>query len=407
MLLPQNNVASLFGPTPVGQLFSPGNTNGSTDVLLTLQGGSNGHPVTKRQLRNFAPFLGVAWSPGNDRKTSIRANFSLHYVLDGFTFWTPATTSNTGLFSTFTNSTPTGVFSTANAQIPAPATNGSFPVSQVSNWINSGGSATLTAYAPNLRTPYVMEWSLGVQRELFKQVTFEARYVGNHAVEQYRSYSINEQSWNTTGLLPEFVHAQGNLTANIANGKSGSFAYNGFAGQTPTPILDKVFAGLPASAGYGSSAFITNLNQNNIYTMYNSIRTGPTYRNNVLGTTSNNPANFPLNFFVADPWATSANLVTNAGWSYDDALEVEVKKVFGHGLFFQANYTFSKVLSDVQFGESQSEGQNYLSLSNTRLDKFRAAFDVRQSFGIIFGYPLPVGRGRHYLSSMPRWADAG
>ena len=404
VLLPQNNVASLYGPTPIGGLFQPGNTNGSTDVLLTLQGGSNGHPVTDRQLHNFAPFLGVAWAPG-DHKTSVRANFSLHYVLDGFTFWTPSTTANTGLFSVFSNSVPTGVFSTGNAQIPVPTTNGGFPVSQVGNWINSGGTANLTAFNPRLRTPYVMEWSLGVQREVFKQVTFEARYVGNHAVDQYRSYSINEQSWNSTGLLQEFVHAQANLNADIANGKTGTFAYNGFAGQTPTPILDKIFAGVANSAGYGSSAFITNLNQNNIYTMYNSIRTAPTYRTNVLGTASNNPANFPLNYFVADPWAANANYITNAGWSYYDALEVELKKTFGSGFFLQTNYTFSKVLTDVQFGESQTENQNYLSLANTRLDKFRADFDVRQSFGLIFGYPLPVGRGRHYLASMPRWID--
>jgi hypothetical protein len=404
VLLPQNGVASLFGPTPVGALFQPGNTNSASDVLLTLQGSSNGHPVTNAQWHNFAPFTGVAWAPG-DRKTSIRANFSLHYVLDGFTFWTPATTSNTGLFSTFSNSTPTGVFSTSNAQIPAPTTNGSFPVSQVGNWINSGGSANLTAYAPNLRTPYVEEWSFGVQRELFKKITFEARYVGNHAVEQYRSYSINEQSWNSTGLLQEFLHAQSNLNIDIANGKSGTFANNGFAGQVATPLLDKMFSGLASSAAYGSSTFITDLNQNNIYAMYNTIRTSPTYRTNVLGSNANNPANFPLNFFVANPWAASANYVSNAGWSYYDALEAEVKKVYGSGFYLQANYTFSKVLTDTQFGESQSEAQNYLSLANTRLDKFRADIDVRQSFGLIFGYPLPVGHGQHYLNGIPRWAD--
>ncbi len=140
--------------------------------------------------------------------------------------------------------------------------------------------------------------------------------------------------------------------------------------------------------------------------MYNTIRTSPTYRTNVLGTASNNPGNFPLNFFVANPWAASANLVSNAGWSYYDALEVELKKVYGNGLSLQANYTFSKVLTDVQFGESQTEAQNYLSLANTRLDKFRADFDVRQSFGVTFGYPLPVGRGRQFFSSMPRWADS-
>jgi hypothetical protein len=252
----------------------------------------------------------------------------------------------------------------------------------------------------------VLEWSLGVQRELVKRMTLEARYVGNHAVKQYRVYSINEQDWGPTGLLSQFLIAQNNLAINTKNGQSSSFANNGFAGQAPTPIFDKIFSGVAASSGYSSSTFVTYLNQNQAYSMYNTIRTSPTYRTNILGSAVNNPTNFPLNFFVADPWAASANLVTNAGWSYYDALEVELKKVYGSGFFMQANYTFSKVLTDVQFGESQTEAQNYLSLANTRLDKFRADFDVRQSFGVTFGYPIPVGRGKHFFSSMPRWADS-
>ena len=404
VLLPQNGVQSVYGPTPVGALFSPGATNGATDVLLTLQGGSNGHPFVGRDLNNFAPFVGVAWAPGNDGKTSIRANFSTHYVQDGFTFWTPATTANTGLFSTLTNSTPTGAFATGNFQLPKPTTSGSFPVSEVSNFLSSNAS-NLTAFDPNLRIPYVMEWSLGVQRELFKRTTIEARYVGNHAVKQFRSYNINEQDWNG-GLLTEFTNAQNNLNVNIANSKSGTFAYNGLPGQVATPILDKVFTGVAASSAYTNSGFITNLNQNNIFTFWDTIRRSATYRNNVIGTNGNNPPFFPLNFFVANPWANNANLVTNAGWSYYDGLEVEVRKLYGNGFFIQANYTLSKVLTDTQFGESQTEGQNYLSLSNTRLDKFRAAFDVRHSFGMNYGYPLPIGRGKSFGSSMPRWADS-
>ena len=66
---------------------------------------------------------------------------------------------------------------------------------------------------------------------------------------------------------------QNNMVIDAANGKSGSFAYNGLPGQTPTPILDKLFAGVAASSAYSSSTFLTNLNQNNIYTMFNSIRT--------------------------------------------------------------------------------------------------------------------------------------
>jgi hypothetical protein len=40
------------------------------------------------------------------------------------------------------------------------------------------------------------------------------------------------------------------------------------------------------------------------------------------------------------------------------------------------------------------------------LDKFRAAFDVRHSFGMSFVYPFPIGKGRPYLNSMPKVLNA-
>jgi hypothetical protein len=202
------------------------------------------------------------------------------------------------------------------------------------------------------------------------------------------------------------MNAQNNLTIDTQNKKTGTFAYMGFPGQVPTPLLDKMFTGIAASNAYSSSTFITNLQQNNIFNMFNTIRTSPTYRNNILGTTANNPPYFPLNFFVANPWATNATYFNNAGWSYFDGLEVEVRRRFSNGFFLLANYTFSKVLADTAFAESQTETQNYQSLQNTRLDKYRAGFDVRHSFGMTFSYPIPVGRAKQFGSGMPRWADA-
>jgi hypothetical protein len=108
----------------------------------------------------------------------------------------------------------------------------------------------------------------------------------------------------------------------------------------------------------------------------------------------NREANFPLNFFVANPFANQANFVNNDSWSYYHGGEIEVRRRFSSGLFFQANYTFSKVLGDARFLTSQNEGQNYLSLANTRLDKNRAAFDITHSFSANFIYPLPFGRGK-------------
>ena len=413
VLLPQNNLSSLFGPTPiagtpVSNLFRPGNVNSATDTLLTLQGGSNGSPVNQRDLNNFGPFVGIAYTPGTNGKTVIRAHFAQHYVQDGFTFYTPASTSNTGLFSTFTNSTPTGVFTPTGLPLPTPpAGAGGFPVSQIANWIASGGTANLTNYDHNLVTPYVLDWGIGIQRELWKKYTLETRYVGNHGVKQYRSWSINELDTNNNGVLQDFVNAQNNYAINKAAGNTTSFADNNLPGQVVTPILDKVFAGVAASAGYSSSAFITNLTQNNLYTMFNSIRTSPTYRTNVMGANALGAANgLPLNFFVAQPWAAAATQYNNAGWSMYDGLEVEVKRQYSNGFFLLANYSFSKVLADTTFGESQTENQNYQSLQNTHLDKFVAGINVRHSFGMTTSYPLPVGRGKRFGTGMNRLGDA-
>ena len=410
VLLPQNNLSTLFGVTPitgspVANLFQPGNVNAATDSLLTLQGGSNGSPVAKRDLNNLGPYAGIAYTPFADGKTVIRAHFAQHYVQDGFTFYTPATTANTGLFSTFTNNVPTGVYTNTGLPLPTPpAGAGGFPVSQLSNWLNS--QTSVSNYSPSLVTPYVLDFGFGIQRELWQKYTMEVRYAGNHAVKQYRNWNINELDLNNNGLVNEFNNALNNYNIDNANGIKGTFANNNLPGQVATPILDKLFAGIATASAYGSSGFITNLTQNNIWSMFNTIRTSPTYRNNVTGANGLGAANgLPLNFFVANPWANNAIQYNNAGWSAYDGLEVEVRRRYSSGFFLLANYSFSKVLADTTFGESQTEGQNYQSLQNTALDKFVSAINVRHSFGMTISYPLPVGRGKKFGSSMNKALD--
>ena len=376
--------------------------------LLTLQGGSNGKPVGNRQLANFGPFVGLAYTPFSDGKTVIRAHFAQHYVQDGFTLSALATTNNTGLFSTFSNAVPTGVFANSGLPLPSPTPGlGGFPVSQVNNWIISNGGSSVINFDPNLHTPYVLDWGFGIQRELWKKYVIEARYVGNHAVKQYRVFNLNEQNLTSSGALTDFNNALNNYNINVANGIKGTFADSNLPGQVATPLLDKMFAGLAASAGYGSSGFITNLTQNNVYSMFNTIRTSPTYRTNIMGANLLGASNgLPLNLLVANPWATSIFQTNNAGWSYYDGLEVEVKRQFGNGFFLLANYSFSKVLADTTFASSQTESQNYQSLRNTALDKFVSAINVTHSFALSTSYPLPFGRGRKFGAGMNRWQDA-
>ncbi|HEV8133009.1 MAG TPA: carboxypeptidase-like regulatory domain-containing protein [Acidobacteriota bacterium] len=380
ILLPKDGEAGLWGPAGINNLFKPVNTPAATDTLLDFAGSGNGNPMYGPDRNNFGPFLGFAWDPQRNGKTSIRGSFATHFTQDGFTLLSQASTANTGLFSVVANNTPTGVFSTSSNPLP-PAPLDVFPVSQRTNFVNNTG-ANLWYFNQNLATPYVLEWSFSIQREIMKRMVVEARYVGNHAVKQFRAWNINEIDFQNNGLLNEFLNAQKNL---VIGGTS--FANQGKAGQVTLPIFDKLFAGLPASSGYTNATFITQLNQNQIGGLFDTLRRSNTYR-------ANREAGFPLNFFVANPFANQAIMVDNAGWSNYHGLELEMTRRFSSGLFFQTNYTYSKVLTDVRFLTSQTEAQNYRSLRNRALDKNRAPYDVPHSFTANFLYPLPFGRGR-------------
>jgi hypothetical protein len=54
------------------------------------------------------------------------------------------------------------------------------------------------------------------------------------------------------------------------------------------------------------------------------------------------------------------------------------------------------VLADTKFLTSQNEGQNYLSVLNRDLDKFRASFDTTHSFAANSLFPILFGRGTKF-----------
>src|SRR5205085_3485752 len=82
-------------------------------------------------------------------------------------------------------------------------------------------------YDPNLKTPYIMSWTFGVQREITKDTVIEVRYVGNRALNFRQSFNINETNIVENNFLNEFKLAQANLQANIAAGRC-------LPGQNPT-----------------------------------------------------------------------------------------------------------------------------------------------------------------------------
>src|SRR5262249_25022057 len=146
-----------------------------------------------------------------------------------------------------------------------------------------------------------------------RNTAIEVRYVGNHAIKVWRANDYNEVNVFENGFLNEFLNAQKNLAIN----GGASFAA-GAASHVPPAFMSTLVAGLPASSGFTSSGFISNLNNNNVATMASTLATSPTYRTNrtVL----------PANFFLANPNSAFIRVLDNNAMSNYHALQVEVRR---------------------------------------------------------------------------------
>lgn len=413
----QPKYQDIFGISGFGNLFKPNAPAGPPPGIATQQfvSGKTGIPLYKNDWNNFAPFLGVAYSPdfksgplhilfGDEGKSSIRAAYSISYLRDGLTTVSNALgtgTTNPGLIQTANISSVTGspnltgVLTAAGVPLQTPAF--VVPITDRQNLLANSGNGLWT-FDPNLVTPYVQQWNIGFEREIFKDTALEIRYVGNHAVKVWRAVDYNEVNIFENGFLPEFINAQKNLAA-----RGGTSFAPGCAGCVPLPIFDRFFGltaggtAVAAGSAYASSTFIGNLNTNNVGTLASTLAFNTTYRAN----RENATVGLPANFFVANPNAAFARVLSNDAFSNYNALEVELRRRFSNGLQFQADYTWSKAMGnavDAQ-GNNQSDLVSWRTLRDKRLDYRRSIEDQTQRFVANGVYDLPFGRGKKFFDS--------
>ncbi|MGH9822985.1 MAG: hypothetical protein ACREDR_07025, partial [Blastocatellia bacterium] len=101
--------------------------------------------------------------------------------------------------------------------------------------------------------------------------------------------------------------------------------------------------------------------------------------------------------FVANRSTGTADFLTNSATYYYNSFQAEVRHQFSGGLLFQANYTFSKDLTNAG-GTGQTRFDPFLDNGATNLDYTRADFDQTQVFNANFIYELPFGNGKRFLN---------
>jgi hypothetical protein len=150
-----------------------------------VQVGSAGLPrLYDRDWNNFSPRLGLAWNLNGKGKTVLRAGWGLFYDAfsqDFFAGQLPFNTFNPGpAFNPVGPSPILFSFSTVDT-----IQNG---VPIFTDFLDSD----VFAVDPNLRTPYVQNYNVNIQRELFRNGVLEVGYVGSHGTKLFRYRDINQ-----------------------------------------------------------------------------------------------------------------------------------------------------------------------------------------------------------------------
>ena len=432
-----NDPSMVYDISGVGNLFSPGTLTGT---VPTLRLNKLGERAFQNDQKNFAPSVGVVWSPnfggffgkvfGRDGNGVLRGGFSRAYIREGtLTVENSLGLNPGGTFSLARSTSSTAnpltlgtLFRTAgNPNITAPAFNSTptFP-RPVDRTLDA-----VFAFSPDFHSGYVDSWSFGYQRQLGRDTVVEFRYVGNRGKDLQSQYRINEINTIENGFAKEFFLAQQNLVANINAGRGTNFRYFGLgSGTSPLPIflsyasgngVDPNATGSYASTVFTNATLITQLTSSNpqIQAAANFLDTN--LRGNTL-TAGAFQAAKPVNFVHNCPSTNGfCYLFDNSEKSWFDAGVIEVRRRLSNGLRFQASYQYGKSYTnafasagDTFFGVGAGDQSNvaFNSLRNRGLDKSFSQIDLRHSFKFDATWDLPFGKGRKYLSSSHWAADA-
>ena len=362
------------------------------DATIDFAGGSGRRPLYKPRMANFAPNVGLAWDPFGNGKTAVRAGFSINYVNDSFfTAADNAASGNSGLSATPANLSLAG----PTVSSPQGAQNVTVPPFQIpidfATNANNLGVGNVAGYAidPNLKVPYVQQWNLSVQRDLGWNTSLTVSYVGNHGVGLLRAIDLNQLILQQNGYLADFNRARSN--GFLALAATGTFTpdYNpSIPGSQPLTVFPKLYAG-----GFLDDPTIANLIYQGQAGSLSSL-----YHANEIDT-GNNPGpgpNDPVQLFP-NPYIMGGDLLKNSSFSTYNAGVVEIRRRFSRGLYFQANYTYSKVMTD--YGGSQNQFQPYQDNARPQLEKQRAPFDLTHAFKANFTYELPIGKGHRMFGA--------
>lgn len=294
----------------------------------------------------IGPRLGFAYQINN--RTVLRAGIGVVYN---------ATVVNAGSFS---NSAASPAFP-GNAGLITGLFKDGMPATVRAQWPTfdpaAGHSAGSVIAMPDLldrnagRPARLLQWSIGLQREITRDLVVDASYVANRGVW-----------WSAAGLAPLNALSEGTLRA---------YGFNDFTSTAEAALLTTNVANL-------TTAQRSTLAARGIF--------GLPY------------SNFPTNQLVRQslrdyPQYNSSGLSgAPLGNTWYDSFQLNVTQRFSHGLSFNLNYNFSKNLDTMT---------TIADVFNRRLAKNLSTWDLPHQLRVTFQYVVPqfVNSGVPFFSN--------
>ena len=194
------------------------------------------------------------------------------------------------------------------------------------------------------------EWSLGIQREIYRDLVLEATYVGNRGIWWPAGILVNYNA-STPDRLKVFALDINNAADRaILNAPLNSTAAGRFQNKLPYP-------GFPATA-----------------TVAQSLRPFPQFSSGLTPT-----------------WAPLGN-------TWYDSLQVKATKRFSHGLEFTYAFTFQKSLN--LGSESDGGGGQVNDVFNRAQNKVLSVMDQKFASVLAFNYTVPRWGSHRMLSTV-------
>lgn len=264
------------------------------------------------------------------------------------------------------------------------------------------------AIDPNLKTPYSESYTLGLQRELPGGFQLDATYVGRFAhrldaqadamqvvdfldpasgtslASQFAQLSLAVRNNQAIPTLPFFENQMN--PAMVANPNIG-----GTCEQIGFPSCASLVAAV-------SGPLVPRGDMADVLQVLNGVAASPGGIGLIQPGVGVNPQ-FGTSLYI-----------TNKGYSNYNGLLATLHKKPSHGLQFDLNYTWSHSLDNISAPANEAFGSN--GAGGIMCDAIHIGvcygnsdFDVQHAITADWVYEFPVGRGKAFAGTLPRWAN--